>query len=94
MKLEARIMNLPTSSLIEGWNQAERHNYKMGHRDARHAAAALAAAHDALMQQMAEALELARTEMIDSGNWFATDYGWPKACESVDAALRAYKEQQ
>lgn len=34
-----------------------------------------------------DALVLARQEMIDSGNWYAHDYGWPKAKLAVDAAL-------
>jgi len=34
-----------------------------------------------------DALVLARKEMIDSGNWYAHDYGWPKAKLAVDSAL-------
>ena len=35
-EIQRDIMNLPTSPLVEGWAPDERHNYKMGHRDARH----------------------------------------------------------
>lgn len=89
MKLEARIMNLPTKASIEKEPVHARVLYKEGHRDARHAAAELAATHDALMQQMVEALELiAGTDPVDA----ALD---PQRAVRVAAeALRAYKEQQ
>lgn len=51
---------------------------------------ALVKERDTLAADKAEllaALELARTEMIDSGNWDAKDYGWPKARQAVEAAL-------
>jgi len=47
MDLHDEIMNLPASPLVEGWAPDERHNYKMGHRDARHAAAEAASVHEA-----------------------------------------------
>jgi hypothetical protein len=44
-------------------------------------------------RELVEALEVARTEMVASGNWYASDFGWPKACVLVDSLIAKHKEQ-
>jgi hypothetical protein len=39
------------------------------------------------IQQLRKALQLARTEMMESGNWHAKNDGWPAAQRAVEAAL-------
>lgn len=57
--LHARIMNLQAkASTVDGLaNAIERAVYKLGHRDARHDAAELAAAEDAIKAELLEALQ-------------------------------------
>lgn len=52
MNLHGRIMNLPASGEPAGGSMA----YKLGHRDARHAAAEMAKEADALIAELTEAL--------------------------------------
>lgn len=60
----------------------------------RNCAAELAATHDALMQQMAEALEKFVRDMNDEGLSAHIPIGLYPAERAAQAALRAYKEQQ
>jgi len=34
-----------------------------------------------------EALILAKTEIVTSGNWYARDYNWPEVSRKIDEAL-------
>lgn len=55
MKLHDEIMSLPVGT--PGWAGNDLLLYKEGHRDARHAAAELAAAQDALVDELVAALK-------------------------------------
>ena len=57
MNMHARIMSLKTEFTPEDWTTVlEGQAYRSGHRDARHAAAEIAAEGDALVEELAKAL--------------------------------------
>ena len=58
MSLHRDIMNLPFVEPKDVSAYRPEYAAKLGHRDARHAAAELAAPYDALVEQMAQALQL------------------------------------
>lgn len=58
MSLQQRIMNLPFTEPADVSAYRPEFASKIGHRDARHAAAELAAPYDALIEQMAKALRV------------------------------------
>lgn len=95
MNLHKKIMNLRCdvdNCLPCGCGEASA--YKYGHRDARHSAAELALSSDALLQQMAEALNclLDGTQNVGEMQWCGDEQDSP--WERARAALRAYKESQ
>ena len=102
MSLEAKIINIPGRPGMHAMQDTTRNAYAEGHRDARHAAAELAASHDALMQQMAEALqclvtflpsdhpEMQDKQRIQPGFVYIR---WADLRQAIEA-LRAYKESQ
>ena len=60
-----RIMNIPSD--VEGMSNPSRVIYKTGHRDARHAAAEIAAEADGVIEELYEALENIVTELEETG---------------------------
>ena len=73
MSLESRIMNLPASGEPAGGSMA----YKLGHRDARHAAAEIASEGDALTEQMAASLQI----MVETN--LGTSWTWPDSARAT-----------
>lgn len=62
MNLHAKIMNLSCVPKNMDAEPNQRLAYKVGHRDARHAAAELALKADKLAEELREVIEWARTE--------------------------------
>lgn len=97
-----KLTHTPGPWLLNGHNLSSiiRCTVPKGHPDAKHICGdyeQIASAHGdnwqanarliAAAPDLLEALKLAREEMISSGNWAASDFGWPKARLSVDAAI-------
>lgn len=94
--LHDKIMNISWQEDPYSPDRAERIAYKTGHRDARHAAAELAAKQDVLIEQLAATLEWAMTQ-----GGLSYTRRLPKQneayCDAVDnarAVLKSYKESQ
>ena len=87
MSLHDKIMNIPDGNLPTGSNQ--KIMYKMGHRDARHAAAEMAIELDERCEQLREALgcllDCVQLDK-DANEW------WLDEQEQAFAALKAAKE--
>jgi hypothetical protein len=96
--LHAAIMNLPTGIVADKEDEYLR-GFRQGHKSARHAAAELAAAHEARLAEVLEALaRMCRNFPTDSdmaeAGWTAREIS--DACDAYDAAqalVRQHKEQ-
>ena len=89
MNLHDKIMNLPLGGGASEWRtETLLYPYKCGHRDARHAAAELAVKHDALLEQMAAALEV-YSHAVESG---MVDADLKSAYAVGEATLAAHRE--
>ena len=86
MSLHDKIMNIPDGNLPTGSNQ--KIMYKMGHRDARHAAAEMAIELDERCEQLREAVRA----LMDFGNRENHDNRATWAMDKARAALKAAEE--
>jgi len=90
MNLSARIMNLAAKP--SGLEDSAAHIYRIGYRDARHAAADLAAEADAIRDELVAALESAR---ISLGALYMRDpVAIGPTITGIDAALASARLQK
>ena len=84
-----RVMNIPSD--VEGMSNPSRVIYKTGHRDARHAAAEIAAEADGLVEDLCEALDdiLAWHDALADPLW----RGSPSQTEAIAALAKARGEK-
>lgn len=89
MNLHAQIMNLPFSTPADvAWTVGETQAAKIGHRDARHAAAELASAQEAEIDALRKDAERYRW-LRDKGSntWVPFTGQWKMDAEHCDAAI-------
>jgi hypothetical protein len=95
MNLHAKIMNLTCDT--QRMTSVERMAYKLGHRDARHAAGELANEADVLIAELLVALETANScmkvqrDFVDRGRYSAA---WDAPISMSDAAIASAKNEQ
>jgi hypothetical protein len=91
MNLHDKIMNLPATPPDFGSGWAASDGYKIGHRDARHAAADLALTADEQIRKLREALEWALSHVTQPVVRLQQNAAY---CDAYDAARAALKETE